>query len=478
MANNTGIPTYPFYDKLYCYSHITILHYVGHRDLEESEKLDAIASATRSASKFSQVNTPSSLQDTARQEKLLDFKGVPLCHHRGDSVVGNDVSIYYPGFHTFASQCENIAVDGSDCKFAFQLCLAMKKTYECEEDRRKEFVKLLGEYIDVQFCISKHGEPKADFYIPGKVYCEVKNEPGSTNSDPYREVISYYCNSVVKSSSFPCFLLELSGASLTISGAVYGESIYVDRLVPPIWLVNEEMNSKSSERIVRTLKAFKVAVLRLISTQVTPVEQPRFPCFQLYVGEDKVERKIKYLKEIKPHLFEGMVDEKCVVIKYTEQYNADVHQLLADNELAPKLLVTRQIGRFTAVVMIKLENAINIEEFLIKHPERKPALLDQCKKVLQLLATNNFVHGDLRPCNLLVSEGQVYVTDFDWAGIENEVKYPLYLNHSEISWPNGVASDGLKITSEHDKYWIDQLESLSAGPHPMLPPQPLATVEH
>jgi serine/threonine protein kinase len=177
------------------------------------------------------------------------------------------------------------------------------------------------------------------------------------------------------------------------------------------------------------------------------------------MDKDGAEMKIKYLNEIKPHLFRGMVNEKCVLIKYTEWYGKAVHQLLADNRLAPELLATQQVGRFTAVVMVELESAVNIAEFLIKHHDQKSELLCQCKNVLEVLGTKNFVHGDLRPCNILVSERQVYITDFDWAGKENEVTYPLYLNHSEISWPHGAA-DGLGITSEHDRYWIEQLEKL------------------
>jgi hypothetical protein len=429
----------------------------------ESEKVEQIIAATQPASTYSRVNSLSSLRHTAKKEDLLDFKRIPICHHRG-GYVGNDVSIYYPGFHKFASQCKSITVDGDDCKFAHQLCLAMKDMYDSEDDRMKAFVELMNQYMNKKFSIAHKGDPHADFYIQGILYGEGKNEPGSTNNDPYREVISYYSGELrvmSRMSSAPSFLAEVSGASLTISGAVYGESVYVDRLVPPVWLVNEEMNSEFREQIVRTLKALKVAVDELDEYYkcLIQVDQPRFPCFQHYQSKDGVEMKIKYLKEIKPHLFKGVVDEKCVVIKYAERYSEAVHQLLADNGLAPELLATQQIGRFTAVVMVELENAINIEEFLIKHRDQKSELLLQCKKILEVLGAKNFVHGDLRPCNLLVSESQVYVTDFDWAGKENEVNYPLYLNHSEISWPHG-ASDGLKITSQHDKYWIEELEKV------------------
>ena len=119
----------------------------------------------------------------------------------------------------------------------------------------------------------------------------VKNEPASTNSDPYCEVISYYIYDNVKvkyqKSSAPSFLIKDLGASLTISGAVYGENVYVDRLVELIWLVNQEMNSEFREQIVRTLKALKVAVKEL--------DEYYQPCFLHHMSKNEGIR-VKYIE--------------------------------------------------------------------------------------------------------------------------------------------------------------------------------------
>lgn len=52
-------------------------------------------------------------------------------------------------------------------------------------------------------------------------------------------------------------------------------------------------------------------------------------------------------------------------------------------------------------------------------------------------------------------DNRIAVLDFDWAGKVNEACYPYFLNNLDIAWPDG-ASDGLLITKEHDKYWMEE----------------------
>ena len=80
---------------------------------------------------------------------------------------------------------------------------------------------------------------------------------------------------------------------------------------------------------------------------------------------------------------------------------------------------------------------------------------EQCNNILGILYRHKYVHGDLRNVNMLVDQsGKVKVIDFDWAGKHNDAKYPMFLNHQELTWPNG-ATDGQPIEYAHDKYWVD-----------------------
>ena len=266
----------------------------------------------------------------------------------------------------------------------------------------------------------------------------------------------------IRGSSSPAFVLTLDGTYLTIYGAVYPDRLYIDMLTPPIWLVDQRNNTTVMERIARTLKSLKESVSRLCVTPPLTV-QHEFPYLQNHdSGEGEV--KIHYIKEIKLHLFRATLkygngtSNDCIV-KFTERYGESVHRYLAEQELAPKLHFTEKIGQFTAVVMSEIKDAVDVQSYLDTNG-RSSGVKEQCYQIVHHLKIKNYVHGDLRPNNILVSgEGgavRVRVIDFDWAGIENEQSYPSFMNHVDIPWPEG-ARDGQPILHEHDEYWIDKL---------------------
>ncbi|KAG9022496.1 hypothetical protein FS842_006146 [Serendipita sp. 407] len=99
---------------------------------------------------------------------------------------------------------------------------------------------------------------------------------------------------------------------------------------------------------------------------------------------------------------------------------------------------------------------------LIKPPGlrvEQSALALAVKKIVDTLAQNNLVHGDLRSNNLFVyvnSDGAALLTDgsvlakaidFDWSGESGKVTYPL-LRNSELRWHAKV---GDAIVVGHDE---------------------------
>lgn len=82
--------------------------------------------------------------------------------------------------------------------------------------------------------------------------------------------------------------------------------------------------------------------------------------------------------------------------------------------------------------------------------------LDNFGNAVAKFHSENYVHGDLREPNILIdSSGQLLAIDFDWAGKQGTVVYPVTIN-DEITWPVGVEG-GEKIRKEHDQEMLAQL---------------------
>ena len=75
---------------------------------------------------------------------------------------------------------------------------------------------------------------------------------------------------------------------------------------------------------------------------------------------------------------------------------------------------------------------------------------------MNLLHQADFVHGDLRSNNIFVLADSVRITDFEWAGVKEQSTYPLFMNHTDLTWPDG-ARDGQPIKQEHDLWWLKLL---------------------
>ena len=75
----------------------------------------------------------------------------------------------------------------------------------------------------------------------------------------------------------------------------------------------------------------------------------------------------------------------------------------------------------------------------------------------------NLVHGDLRDTNILVQEEgerlSIQLIDFDWGGVEGEVRYPSAINCIDFWRPEGV-SDSMPIAKIHD---IEMVEHMFQG---------------
>ena len=136
-------------------------------------------------------------------------------------------------------------------------------------------------------------------------------------------------------------------------------------------------------------------------------------------------------------------------------YHASAHRLLAKHQLAPELhsAGTEEIppklygGRYMIVM-----DFVDGEDW-----SNSLSIFSQIRRALNLLHSNNLVHGDLRRPNILVKGGKAMVIDFDWCSSEEDGRYPGHLNMDPaIGWHPDVKPGSL-MKKEHDVFMLAKL---------------------
>jgi Protein kinase domain len=154
---------------------------------------------------------------------------------------------------------------------------------------------------------------------------------------------------------------------------------------------------------------------------------------------------------------------KPICIKIPQFYCQEAHQFMADNKWAPKLLGYRRIPPYWHLVV--MEDLT--EEYQSLRPSAKtdntPAVwenfLCELRNAIKSLHDHKYVHGDIRPPNIMVKPDLSHfkIIDFDWAGPIENTLYPCGVNCSPSQQrPDGV-TDGQPILPEHDDHMINMI---------------------
>ena len=414
-----------------------------------------------------------------KQHHLASF-GHPIKCHRPAGFCGTHVSLYYQGFDTFTTECESVSLDASDTKFVMQFCTEMAQGYAKEEDRMYQVRKSLTKYFALRDGRSVQEVSGMDGAVSVNdapiMIIEGKYEVGAGGCDSYMEVIAHYCNALTKHATdfrAPCFLVEIVGPHIAISGAVKGHHVMVDRLTPFMWMVPQPNDRSAMTQLARVFKALKNALAHLIEFHLRAVPEPErhYPYFR-EIGDEGI---ISYLEELKQNVFRCVLQKdgnsERVIVKFVERYGIEAHRLLEKKGYAPsvKAFVKNVTSRYHVIVMEYIEHAVTLYDYILKEEHKTHTvtqLKDHCSEVLTLLHTQGYCHGDLRGNNILVRRHEascpVVIVDFDWSGKIGEAKYPLFMNHINLKWPDG-ATDNAPLRPEHDQYWLDKVFQLDSG---------------
>ena len=279
----------------------------------------------------------------------------------------------------------------------------------------------------------------------------------------------------------PAFLIARAGPWLAVLGAILTERCVVQRLTDYIWIpVHFALNDDQFLRVGHVLLALKesVALLKNWYDDVFergeppfdvshPVPYSRFfPTPDTYIcNGNPVQFKYRQRLETNPSCvtYPAMTVEaepKDVVVKFVTRYGDEVHKAMGEAGLAPKLLYYGPIdiapdmpsyGRLKMVVMEYVDGRTAFDTQSLP-----PNFHHRLKKAVEYCHGRGFVFGDLRTPNVMITKDwKVQLIDFDWAGREGEVTYPVSISRN-IEWPKGVAALE-PIFRQHD---LDMLEDL------------------
>lgn len=282
---------------------------------------------------------------------------------------------------------------------------------------------------------------------------------------------------VLQASSCPSFLISIAGPWLLVSGAVFAGKPIIQRLTSYEWLgrarVNDPRQVSEIARIFLAIREPLAALQSYYANLVIPsVPRPNcmhprfFPHITSYpVGAGaKDDVQFAYVCPLQDSVacvaFEAVLldTNERVVVKFVAKYGESTHRYMADRHMAPALRYfglldphsDHTYAGLSMAVMDKLAGATLHDRYadspIPDDVER------EVEAAAQELKNGGFVHGDLRPPNIVILDSPVHgsrvrLIDFDWAREVGKVQCPCDLT-SAVMRPTG-ASDYDMVTVKH-----------------------------
>ena len=397
-----------------------------------------------------------------------------MCHHRPARTSKEQptpVVLFDPILAQLAQDCEFAKPSKADCQFAAKVSEAVSEKFVNETIRRDAFWALLREDFCVTLQQAKYGKwtDGSWKHLGGMlVNIVVKNEIGSGGGAAHVQNAAYAAAHAFqddinrKISVCPTLLIELAGPNMSFSGAVFADRGICDQLTPMVSLLWQP-HSPLVLQAARCFTALRAALLSLQSfydilydeaQAKRPLQrQLLYPYPATFTDLHVTQVQLTYTKKLDRLCFKGVRDqmgrETPVFVKFCRSYHREARDLLASKGFAPTVLGLKALPGDWFMVIMEFADGCQWDESVSKPMK---ALQD----AVQLLHHAGFVHGDLCSNNILVVQGGVHIVDFEWAGIADQAKYPFFMNHTDLKWPDG-ASDGLLITKEHDLSWLQSL---------------------
>ncbi|RIA80555.1 hypothetical protein C1645_792277 [Glomus cerebriforme] len=469
----------------------------GKKRKKDEEEQDKNQNWILKSMKNDLVNLPSSTITT-------NFERLEKNQDHPPEYAGRPVSWFCDAFVQFHQDLKDTGpISKKYYDIALKLCMEMSKIYPNKKARTKAFDDCFLNFDDSSYGFQTNfnfqeiileNNQKSDGFILHHVKealignREIKNEIGTSWLDPYSQGayswINYWTN---KSDDFwkkrcccPSFIISLAGPWMMISGAILLETPVVHPLTSyiPLLATIDTNNMKliarifwAIERGFNNLRIYydKVALIKMKpSPQSDEINTPQhyFPKNTITINDHLY--NIVYIKPLKDKLQRAKIylakmkyDERSswpIIVKFTQQYNFEAHQICADKGYAPELIAISDIGDWKMIIMEYIDgdtlDTLQLED----------NVFHDIQTAIQFLHDKDIVFGDLRMCNVMVRESDKrgMLIDFEWAGKENVDHYPPFMNHTQVAWPEGAVDDQ-PLKKEHDLIWLDRIKIGNTG---------------
>ena len=365
------------------------------------------------------------------------------------------------------------------------LLTEMGRAFRIEDKRRDAINKILNNHLFINLNAPIGVANIASGTTDGTseeagVNIEFKNEKGKGDCDPYLQNSAYYVHYWSDKGNVdeeekkvrgpekhccPWILVEVLGQEMGLSGAVFANGVpCVQPLTCNVPFLHAPMGKHLRKSQLRLCKALRVGATRLRDWYSSPERnvvsiQAQFPYLRTYTDTNGMKVSFEYTKCLKGEGGSVFVAKRAgdaadhILVKFVERYGEEVHRMLSDLGLAPKLLAVEKVHAVMMVVMDFESDAVIWDPVSAGANDETN---NQLKTILEKLTEHSYVHGDMRSDNLLVcTGGKVKLIDFDWAGKDGVVRYPVELNPA-VKW-HADASIGKVIRIEHDAFMAGQL---------------------
>ncbi|KAG8908930.1 hypothetical protein FRB99_000033 [Tulasnella sp. 403] len=359
------------------------------------------------------------------------------------------VALYYPAFSQFQKDLDDSApLDPAYMDHAIKFVALLTAPFKTESDHQKALRPVLEQLLQgkvVQYVNpDKSSADSIVLYAPiGRpsallLVIEVKNE---ICSDLFYKVNrrdwEYWSRhtSWAERSCCPSFILTIAGSGISVRGAVLLYESVAQLLTGHLWIRyggNDNARARFVGKLFRALTR-GISSLKQHYAFLPAQNDPQcyYPVIRSFPSIDKPGNAIKFT--YKKHLLRGSavfhvqtdIDARDLIVKFTYRYNKTAHKLLEQTHGAPKLLYVDPAldnpthnaaasGHGPWVVVMEYVPGCRLSSATVTVSNSdKLRITAAVKQAVKRLHREGLVFGDLRLQNIVVTESETYLVDFD-----------------------------------------------------------------